>query len=104
MELGIFFLVCVIILAIATFFCLVRAIRGPKIADRIMAANMIGTLTMAIILLLGVYLGESYIIDVALVYAVISFLAVIVITKIYMGHYRENQEKQKKRERGEETK
>ena len=105
MELGIFFLVCVIILAIATFFCLVRAIRGPKIADRIMAANMIGTLTMAIILLLGVYLGESYIIDVALVYAVISFLAVIVITKIYMGHYRETKEnRQKKRERGEEMK
>lgn len=89
-DFGIFFLVCIIILAVLTIACLVRAIKGPKIADRIMAANMIGTLTIAIILLLSIYLGESYIIDVCMVYAVISFLAVIVITKIYIGLYREH--------------
>ena len=83
-----FFLTCIIILAVLILLCLVRAIRGPKIADRIMASNMIGTLTVAIILLLAVYINESYIIDVALVYAVISFLAVIVITRIYIGLYR----------------
>lgn len=83
-----FFLACIIILAVLILLCLVRAIRGPKIADRIMASNMIGTLTVAVILLLAVYINESYIIDVALVYAVISFLAVIVITKIYIGLYR----------------
>ena len=83
-----FFLACIIILAVLILLCLVRAIRGPKIADRIMASNMIGTLTVAVIMLLAVYIDESYIIDVALVYAVISFLAVIVITKIYIGLYR----------------
>ena len=83
-----FFLICIIILAVLILLCLVRAIRGPKIADRIMASNMIGTLTVAVIMLLAVYIDESYIIDVALVYAVISFLAVIVITKIYIGLYR----------------
>ena len=83
-----FFLTCIIILAVLILLCLVRAIRGPKIADRIMASNMIGTLTVAVIMLLAVYIDESYIIDVALVYAVISFLAVIVITKIYIGLYR----------------
>ena len=96
-DFGIFFLICIIILAVAAFFCLVRAIRGPKIADRIMAANMIGTLTMAIILLMSVLLGESYIIDVALVYAVISFLGVIVITKIYMGRYFQYKDKDRRK-------
>ena len=92
-DFSIFFLVCIIILAILAVFCLFRAIKGPKIADRIMAANMVGTLTIAIIMLLSVYLDESYIIDICLVYAVISFLAIIVITKIYVGLYREKKAK-----------
>lgn len=92
-DFSVFYLVCIIILALLTIFCLFRAIKGPKIADRIMAANMVGTLTIAIILLLSIYLDESYIIDVCLVYAVISFLAVIVITKIYVGLYREHKAK-----------
>lgn len=93
-DYGIFFLVCIIILAVLTFLCLIRAIRGPKIADRIMAGNMIGTLTIVIILLLSVYLNESYIIDICLVYAVISFLAIVVITKIYIGLYREQKQQE----------
>ena len=69
-DFGIFFLIMIIILALSAFLCMIRAIRGPKIADRIMAANMIGTQTMVIILLLAVYLNESNIIDIALIYAV----------------------------------
>ena len=92
-DFSIFFLVCIIILAILVVLCLFRAIKGPKIADRIMAANMVGTLTIAIILLLSVYLDESYVIDICLVYAVISFLGIIVITKIYVGLYREHKAK-----------
>ena len=94
MDFSIFFLICIIILAVLIFCCLIRAIRGPKIADRIMASNMIGTLTVAVILLLSVYIDESYIIDVGLVYAVISFLAVIVIAKIYIGLYRRHHNEQ----------
>ena len=97
MDFSIFFLICIIILAVLIFCCLIRAIRGPKIADRIMASNMIGTLTVAVILLLSVYIDESYIIDVGLVYAVISFLAVIVIAKIYIGLYRQHHNEQQTR-------
>ena len=94
-----FFLICIIILALLIIGCLVRAIKGPKIADRIMAANMIGTLAMAIMLLLAVYLNASYIADVCLVYAVISFLAVVVITKIYVGLYREKKAQKEEQEK-----
>ena len=84
-----FFLAGVLALAVLTVFCLIRAILGPKLADRIMAVNMIGTMTIAMIALLSVLLNESFILDVALIYAVISFVAVIVLTKIYIGIYRE---------------
>lgn len=84
-----FFLAGLVVLAVLTVLCLIRAILGPKLADRIMAVNMIGTMTIAMIILLSVLLEEAYILDIALIYAVISFVAVIVLTKIYIGIYRE---------------
>lgn len=73
-----FFLVCIIVLAVLTFFCLVRTIKGPRLVDRIVGTNMIGTMTIAIIALLAAYLNESSILDICLIYAIMSFVAVIV--------------------------
>ncbi len=91
---------CIIVIAILTMLCLLRAVLGPKLADRIMAVNMIGTMTIAIIMLLSVLLGENNILDVALIYSVISFVAVIVLAQIYVGIYHE---KRVSREQQEDT-
>ncbi len=98
----IFFLVCCIILVVLAFLCLIRAIRGPKLADRIMAANMIGTMTIAAIALISVYLDESNVLDICLIYAGMSFVAVIVLTKIYIGIYNERMSTNPELEEGEE--
>ena len=87
-----FFLGVLVVLAALTVACLVRAILGPKLADRIMAVNMIGTMTIAMICILAVLLGEPSLLDVALIYAVISFVSVIVLAKIYIGIYREKKQ------------
>lgn len=42
-----FFVVVFILLGICMIACLIAAIRGPELGDRIVAANMIGTLTIA---------------------------------------------------------
>ncbi len=84
---SVFIFICIIIICVLTFLCLLRAVIGPKLADRIMAINMIGTMTIVIIMLLSVLLNESNILDVALIYAVISFVAVIVLAQIYIGIY-----------------
>lgn len=76
-----------IFLAVMVVLCLVRAIIGPRTADRIVATNMMGTIVMVIIAILAVLLQEGYLVDICLIYAMISFLAVIVLTKIYMGVY-----------------
>ena len=89
-----FLLICIVILAVLALLCLLRAILGPKLADRIMAVNMMGTMTIAIIALLSVYLGENSILDICLLYAAASFVSVIVLTKIYIGIYREKISKQ----------
>lgn len=88
----------IIILAVLIFSCFIRAIMGPRIVDRIVAIIMIGTMTMMIIAILSIYLGESYLVDVCLIYAMISFLAVIVLTKVYTGVHNEKLQKQKIRE------
>ena len=53
-----------IILAIMVLICLIRAIKGPKIADRIVAINMMGTITMVIIAILAVKMDEGYLVDI----------------------------------------
>lgn len=81
-----------VMLAALTALCLlslVRCILGPRISDRVLAVNMIGTLTLIMVAVLVVLLGEGYLADVALLYAMVSFLAVIVLCKVYTGIYRE---------------
>ena len=80
----------IIVLVLIMFACLVRAIRGPEIADRIVAVNMLGTLTIMVICILSLWQNESYLLDVSLIYAMISFLAVVVLTRVYLGVHREH--------------
>ena len=85
-----------VVLSVLTLLCLVRAIQGPRVADRIVSINMISTLTIAMICILSLKLGEGYLADVALIYALIGFLAVVVLCKVYMGIALEKREKAKK--------
>lgn len=91
-----FFIVVLVVLAVMTLLCLLRAILGPKVADRIVATNMMGTMVMVMIAILAVMLGEGYLMDICLIYAMISFLAVIVLTKVYMGVYRQKKLEEEK--------
>ena len=82
---------CMVVLAVLILASIIRSVRGPKTADRIIAVNMIGTMTIAIIAILAEVLGEGGLVDICLIYAMISFLAVVVLTKVYMGVYSEKQ-------------
>lgn len=94
----IFFIVCLVALAVIALVCLVRAILGPRYTDRIMAANMIGTITLLMVCILAIVLGESYIVDIALIYALLSFVAVVVLTKLVITRYRVKKMEQHKAE------
>lgn len=95
------FTAALIILAVLMILCLIRAIIGPRIADRIVAVNMMGTMVIVIIAILTVMLGEGYLADICIIYAMISFLAVIVLTKVYMGVYMEKKEAEQKESKQE---
>lgn len=86
----IFLIVIMIILGCAILATMIRAILGPRIADRIISINMIGSLTITLIAILSVFLKEGYLLDVCLIYVLISFLAVVVLTNIFINVYLKN--------------
>ena len=83
-----YLLVLLGIFAILLFVCLIRSIKGPRIADRIVSVNMIGTMVVVMISIASAMLHEDYLMDICLIYAMMSFLAVVVISKMYLGIYR----------------
>lgn len=62
-----------LILAVLMIISIIRSVLGPKISDRIIAVNMTGTMVIMVIAILSVYLDENYLVDVSLIYAMISF-------------------------------
>ncbi len=94
------YITILIILALMLFPCLIRAIKGPRIADRLVSVNMMGTMVMVMIAVLALMLDEGYLVDVCLVYAMISFLAVVVLAKVYIGIYEETRRKAEQAEEG----
>lgn len=83
------YIAVLVILAVMLFVCLIRAVKGPRVADRIVAVNMMGTMVMVMIAVLSLLLEEGFLVDICLIYAMVSFLAVVVISKVYMGVYAE---------------
>ena len=81
------FQIMLVILAVMFILCLIRAIIGPSLADRLVAVNMIGTMVIVSIAILSVLMNEGYLADICLIYAMISFLAIVVLTKVYTGVY-----------------
>lgn len=81
------FTIVLAVLGVLLFLCLLRAILGPRIADRVVGINMIGTIVIMMIAILALMLGEGYLVDIAIIYAMLSFLAVVVLAKIYIGVY-----------------
>ena len=69
-------------LVIGMLLGLIRTIDAKGRANRIMGINIIGSVSTLSIAILAFYLNESWLLDVCIVYSLISFLAVVFLTKI----------------------
>ena len=90
-----------IVLAVMILLTLVRAIIGPRFTDRVIAVNVINTIVVAIICMLSVWLNENFLVDVALIYALLSFLTVVVLSRLVILRQRRKMENEKKGKKGE---
>ena len=61
---------------------LARALAGPTTFDRIAAVNMFGTKTVLLIAVLAFFSDRTDLLDIALVYALISFIGVVAALKL----------------------
>ena len=70
-----------IALVIFTIVALIRLIIGPTIPDRLVALDTINTIVVVIMIVLGAAFKEVILIDVAIVYALLSFITTLFISK-----------------------
>lgn len=70
-----------IAILVAMGLALVRTLLGPTVHDRILAVNSFGTKTVLLIALLGGLAGRGDYFDIALLYALINFIATVALMK-----------------------
>ncbi len=69
------------ILIIYMLLCVARVILGPTLPDRVVALDTINSLVIATMITLGAAYKEVIYIDVAIVYAILSFVSTLFIAK-----------------------
>lgn len=79
-----FFLYVAIAILVASLLVLYRVVFGPTIIDRIVGVNVIGTKTIAVILMVGIIFKQvDFFIDIAFVYALINFIGTLAFSKYF---------------------
>lgn len=69
--------IALMMLSTALVLAVYRLIRGPSTPDRVVALDLISTLSVGTIAVYGITTGQPVFIDVAIVLALISFLGTI---------------------------
>lgn len=62
-----------------------RAIRGPSVYDRVLAANMFGTKTALLLVVVAFLNGRPDFLDLALAYALINFVGVLAVLAFFQS-------------------
>ena len=88
------------LLGLLVLLALLYAVLGKRFTDKIVAANMIGTLGVNMIVILALFLGADYILDISLVFALLSFLMVIVLCRFVQNKVLSIRREQSERENG----
>ena len=75
--------VSAIALFVAIALLLIRLFVGPSLYDRVLALNSVGTKILILLALVGFLMGRPDFLDIALLYALINFIATIAILKFF---------------------
>ena len=68
-------------LVLALLLCGWRLLRGPSVADRILALDTLGINTVALVMLLGLRWQSTLLFEVALVIALLGFVATVALAR-----------------------
>jgi len=82
--LGIVIPICLALLGIAVLLTVARLIRGPSVADRILALDTLSIKAIALIVLFGIWKGSGLYFEAALLIAVMGFVSTVALCKFLL--------------------
>lgn len=65
----------------AHIFAVIRALKGPTVFDRVLAANTIGTAAIMLLAVMGFWAGRPEFLDIGLVYALLNLIGTLAVLK-----------------------
>ncbi len=68
---------------LALLITVIRAIRGPTVFDRVLAANTIGTLAILLLASLGFLTGRPEFLDIGLTYGLLNLIGTFAVLKFF---------------------
>jgi len=79
------FMLTLVFVLISIAVAMIRVLLGPTVPDRVVGLDTINTLVIASMILFGVAYKEVIYIDVAIVYALLSYVTTLFIAKYLEG-------------------
>ena len=73
------------VLLFCSLFILIRVVKGPSVADRIVAIDILGILIIGICAILAIALDRSYFIDIGIAWGLQSFIGALALAKFLEG-------------------
>lgn len=86
-------LIALLFLAACILAAVVRAILGPRFTDRMVAVSAANTMVIVCICLLSRYLRADYLIDVALIYAMLGFTSNVLLMRLVRARFRKKEDR-----------
>ena len=72
-------------ISLAVIMALIRIVKGPTAPDRVVGLDTVNTIVISSMVLFGAAYNEVIYIDVAIVYALLSFISTLFIAKYLEG-------------------
>lgn len=79
----VFFIAVIVFLLLNIAMGLVRLLRGPTVADRLLTTQLFGTAGMAILMVLAGYMEDLSLLNVVITFNVLSILLVICLVQVW---------------------
>ena len=79
------YLIVLIALSLSIIMAMMRVIKGPTAPDRVVGLDTINTIVISSMVIFGAAFQEVIYIDVAIVYALLSFISTLFIAKYLEG-------------------
>jgi multicomponent Na+:H+ antiporter subunit F len=77
------FAVAAVAILAALALAVTRAVRGPTVFDRVLAANSVGTLAILLLAVVGFLTGRPEFLDIGLTYGLLNLIGSLAVLKFF---------------------